>query len=366
MSSRVKPNEACFPSANITLVSNPGQPGMGNTTFAESSQNEEVNKELLQAVEGIYSPVLKVMKIFGMYFGDVTFNHLSQCSPSFRKPSYISRLYCGVVVVGLWFNAAMTLVSMFFGIDFYMLGTFFMWCLLTALKGTICLIVLPLTDARESRFKKFICKVMTIHTNNVKMEKVRSKMRTYLIMLFFFFVCTLVAAIMVEIQMDVNIGNVEPWNAWFGFKITYLLFLVIGAGVWLLPLLFFSLTCLIMESIFDDLHERKSAMDVSSLMMEHQRLCEVVEFADRTLSFLLLVIVGSNIPFICFAFYHVVNLPKQGTLAFIIVDLTWLLATAAALTVVMVFGSRVSEKVGIGNQFIVSYMSVFLVAFSLV
>ena len=44
-------------------------------TSAESKEKDEnVNKELLQAIEEIYSPLLKVMKIFGAYFGHINFS----------------------------------------------------------------------------------------------------------------------------------------------------------------------------------------------------------------------------------------------------------------------------------------------------
>lgn len=48
--------------------------------------------------------------------------------------------------------------------------------------------------------------------------------------------------------------------------------------------------------------------------MEHHKLCEVVESADKMFSPLLLGIVSLYIPLLCFSFYNVVNLPEKGKL----------------------------------------------------
>ena len=339
MPSRVQQKEACLPDDSE----------MSASSFSElkSHAKENVNEELLKAVEEIYSPVLKMMKLFGAYFGDTSFNRLLNSSGPFKKQSYILRFYCGLSLAGLWLNFVVPLVSVFFGGPIYLLLLFDMWCLLVALNGTICLVVLRLTDARKSRFEKFIRNLISIRSEGINLEKVKSKRRSYLIMFSIFMVSGTAGVVACDVVLQMNLGTYGPWDAWIVFRISVTLFLVIGCGFWLLPMILFCLTCLVLESLFDDLHKGISLdkVDLSDLRMKQNKLCEIVELADSMLCPLLLVIVGLSMPFICFALYLIANLPEENSISFLIICLYWILASAAILAVVMVFGSRVNEKV---------------------
>ena len=108
-----------------------------------------------------------------------------------------------------------------------------------------------------------------------------------------------------------------------------------------------------LEALFDDLHKRTSllhshAMSVATLRREHHKLCKVVESADSMLSPLVLEAVAFFIPVICFNFYQGVIAFKRGELTFvffIVSVLFWFLSATALLGIIMVFGSRVNEKV---------------------
>ena len=161
------PNKSCV----NDIIENPTS-GSAQLSPAVSTLNDgNVNEEVLRAIEEAYKPVLRLMKLFGAYFGDTSLNNLMQASSRRRKESYISRFYCAVVVVGLWFNFVMPLVSIFFGGNIYLLIMFVSWCLLVALMGTTYLIVLPLTVARKSRFENFLRKVISIHIGRPFLEK---------------------------------------------------------------------------------------------------------------------------------------------------------------------------------------------------
>lgn len=86
-------------------------------------------------------------------------------------------------------------------------------------------------------------------------------------------------------------------------------------------------------------------MDIAALKMEHHKLCEVVESADNMFSPLLLGIVSLYIPLLCFSFYNVVNLPEKGKLVFFVNNFAFLLVAVGNLAVIMLFGSKVNEKV---------------------
>ena len=347
------PNESCA----IDIIEDPTSLSVQATTnddsLAPSTFNDgNINEEVLRVIEEAYKPVLILMKLFGAYFGEISLNNLVQATSRRRKESYISRVYCAVVVVGLWFNFVMPLVSIFFGGNIYLLIMFVGWCLLVALMGTTCLIVLPLTVARKSRFENFLRKVIAIHIGNVFLEKVKSKARVYLIVFSIICVATIVGSTLTDVVLGINIGNIEPWNSWFVLRITFLIFLICGAGVWILPLPLFSITCFILEALFDDLHKRMSSLHsnsvgIAALRREHQNLCQVVEMADSMLSPLLLEIVMFLIPVTCFNFYQLANanLQQEGIYVFLSLNIFWLLTTSAILAVIMIVGSRVSEKV---------------------
>ena len=88
-------------------------------------------------------------------------------------------------------------------------------------------------------------------------------------------------------------------------------------------------------------------MDIAALKMEHHKLCEVVESADNMFSPLLLGIVSLYIPLLCFSFYNVVinNLREKGKLVIFVNNFAFILVSVGNLAVIMLFGSKVNEKV---------------------
>ena len=134
MPSRVKSHEAWVPEANEVSASYSRQSIINSGTSYELREKEEnVNKELLQAIEEIYSALLKLMKIFGAYFGHINF--------SSNLMSFAHRFYCGIVVVGLWFNFTLPLGSIFYRGPMYLLLLFDLWCVLVALNGSLLVCV---------------------------------------------------------------------------------------------------------------------------------------------------------------------------------------------------------------------------------
>ena len=144
-----------------------------------SPTEQNINKKLVESLQDVYSPVLKMMKLFGAYFGDTTFDRLvhAQTPGLGSKTSYVSPFYCGVMVAGLWLNFVLPLVSVFFGEPMYLLLMFDMWCLWVAVNGIVCLIVLPLTEKRKSRFDRFITNASLLASDSINLENVKSKKR---------------------------------------------------------------------------------------------------------------------------------------------------------------------------------------------
>ena len=349
MPSRVSPTEATVHRNQEMRTSLSAQPTTNDVPFiVEIQEQENANESLLKTIDEVYSPVLKLMKFFGIYFGDVPLRSLAYTSGNFGKQIFAHRIYCVLLVCCYWFNFIMAFTLIFFENDIYLFLMFSFWCLFMALNGTVCLVVLPLSG-RSSRFEKFLDRVPAL-VKNVNSEKVKEKSRKALIVSCFILVLTPAVILVALVVLKLNVGAFEPWNIWFGFSLLSPVFLIIGVGAWLLPILFFSITCLILEELFDDLLKRMSPLnstsnDLDALKRDFHKLCEVIELADKVLAPLLLVFISVYIPLLCFSFYNVVNLREDNSLLFLLGNLGWLLIVAVVLGLILFFGGKVNEKV---------------------
>ena len=348
---RVTPDEACIPSDHEMLSTIPIQPGRNDVTIVDNSisRGADANNKTLKIIDEIYSPALKLMKCFGIYSEQTSLKHSSNASV--RRGKLIPRIYSVLVLCGFWFNFIMSFADLFFGNDIYLFFMFSLWCLLIALSATICLIVLgmPLGDSKESRFENFFRNLLVV-SSNANLEKVKIKTKKAVVIFCFLFVCGAIGALTAYLVLDISIAAVKPWNRWFGFRILSLIINIYGMGVWFLPILFFYITCLILEALFDDLHKRMSSfhsalVDIATFKMEHHRLCELVQLADKMLAPVLFGLVSLYIPLICFNSYRAINFAEKEKVVSLVSNLFWLLVSSSLLAVIMIFGSKVCEKV---------------------
>ena len=364
MPSRVTPFEASFIAEQEMSTSITAPPVTTDVPFNdESSEHRNANERLLEAVEEVYSPLLRVMKCFGIYFGEVTLKHFTDNSNQYRRRRSLARSYCGVLASGFWLNFSLASSAMIFDNDIYVVLMLDCWCLFIALNATISLLVLPITGTKKSRLENFLkCLLTAIKT--VDLEKAKRNSRTALAVFCLLFVLTTAGIIAGTLLLDFNIGRFQPWDIWFGFGIFSPTFLIIGVGSWLLPIIFFCITCLMLETIFEDLHRRMSPshstpMDLTALKTEYHKLCEVVELADKVLAPLLLVFVSMYIPLLCFSFYNVVRPRDEDSSIFFLFNLSWFIFAAGILAVALVFGSKVGEKVCNGILFLNYFLLFF-------
>ena len=77
MPSRVTPFQASFIGNQEIRISAAAAPSMTNDVpfNVESQEQKNADERFLKAVEDVYSPLLRAMKSFGIYFGDVTLKH---------------------------------------------------------------------------------------------------------------------------------------------------------------------------------------------------------------------------------------------------------------------------------------------------
>ena len=319
-------------------------------------------EEMLKSVDGIYSPILKAMKLLGMYFGETSVKRFSSVSWVGRPQASVSLLYCCAVAASLWFNFVMAVISICMEgfsvpVTFYTLTTLSMWCLSSAVSGTICMLVLPLTDKKLSRLEKFLRRLLE---SNIDLQAVQTRSRKSLIMAGIMVVIAVLSIIIGFIFVPAfSIVHFKPWNGCFPLRVYSVVALMYTCGTWLLPFVLVCDTCLVLECLFDDFYKKASSLnanvaDFKALREEHCRLCQTAEHASKMFSPLLLGLVCLYTPLMCFQFFNAVNPPplsEESPILFVLLGLVfWLVGSAGILALVMVFGSRVNEKVRMGTD----------------
>ena len=277
----------------------------------------------------------------------------------------ISLLYCCATMATIWFYVAMTLISLCIEgttvlSTFFVLLLCFLWSLTTASSGTICMFVLPLTKAKQSRFENFIRSLIDC---NAEFGKLRTASRKMLIVAVAVWVTATLSAINTFVYVPwASVGNYKPWNVWsYRFSMVSSVSLILGYGAWLFPVSLFCITCLVLEQLFDDFCKRASKKHLNSLNLtvlkdEHRKLCGVVELASKMFSPLLLIMFSLYIPLLCFNFYITVNRPlsqmsdEVSTETAVFDCIYWIMVSSGTMAVFLVFGTRVNEKASYSNQ----------------
>ncbi|XP_027059167.1 uncharacterized protein LOC113685807 [Pocillopora damicornis] len=358
MPARVSPNECTVPLDNGMSYSNSEQQATVNEVSnltGSPPEAKNVNEHLFKAISDIFRPILKLMKLFGIYYGDNTLKSLTDDSGRLSRRAYVSLMYCGLVATGLWFNFFLAFLSCFFVPErIYVSLMFCLWCLMGALNATITLIVSPVTRTRKSRFQHFV-RGLIDNKSHATLEKVTVKSRNGIIAFFLVFASATVGSLMTKLKLDMNLANFKPLSESPVFAIVSVIFLIIAVGSWLLPVLLFCITCLILAELFDDLSKRmkqqslhSTTVQLASFKVEHHQLCEVVELAAAMFSPLLLGMVSLYIPLICFNLYLAVHSPgktEETKYLFMGNNFFWLIASVCVLTIIMLFGSKVSEGI---------------------
>ena len=354
MNSRVSPSDTRVievDDAQMThkmMMTHEMQQFASDHTLVDIFTNDSSGKEeMLAACDGIFSPILKTMKLFGVYFGETSLKRISSLFCQSRRRLSISLLYCCATKATIWFYVAMTLISLCMEgtteLSFtFRLTSTFVFSVLTALRGTICMFVLPLTEAKQSRFENFIRSLIEC---KAELGKLRSVSRKSLILAGLAWITsTLFAIISVLFFPSVSTGTFKPWDIWYGFSITSVICHILGCGASLLPVSLFCTTCLVLGQLFNEFSKKAStknlnSWDLTALKDEHRKLCGVVELASEMFSPLLFILFSLYISLLCFVFYVALKLRSL-----IIASLYVLITSAGKVAILLVFGTRVNEK----------------------
>ena len=303
-----------------------------------------------------FRPILRLMKLTGEFYGDVTMDEVLPVDWSL-----FSRFYCGVVLLGQWFVVVQAVTSLFFeGVaqinTFFLLLIFSIWYLQTAIVNTICLFSLPKAQKNTSRLGQFMGNLLST-TSDLGLKTCNMyKVHLLLALVCLFALFNTICLTLLDLYRNSSIGRFRPWNGLLVYRLIHLIFCAFDAFAWVLPPILFYVSCKLLVGFFENLEKKITTLSpdvlrIESLRKEHSKLCETVALADKLFSPLMLASVGLDIPIICINFYQLVKSPASSKedITFVVTILYWCITVTVKIVFVMMSGARVNEKVR--NQF---------------
>ena len=328
-------------------------------------RDEEIKTNVSQQLTKIFGPSLSAMKLAGELYGETTFTE-----DAGRRKFYISRYYSAMVVLGQWALVLLSVTSQFYeGFEsmnvFLLLLVNTIWFIQCACSSTICFVWLSLTYDRRSKFAQFISSFLETRTEDI--EDLRPKTLKGLAIACAVAVINAVVITILSASKKGAVSSFKPWEGHLAIRAMEMLFGVVNSFAWLLPLLVFCVTCLVLERMFEVLKKKDSASSndpshiftIGRLRQEHLKLCDVVELANKVFSLLMFVRVATDIPLICVNVYQLTKTMKKlssgETEVFAIISsLYWSVCLLSSVAVMCIFGSKVNEKVGSTDMFLVN------------
>ena len=312
-----------------------------------------------------FRPILRLMKLTGEFYGDITMDEILAADWS-----VFSRFYCGIILLGQWFVAVQAVTSLFFeGVaqinTFFLLLIFSIWYLQTAIVNTICLFSLPKGQKKPSRLGQFIGNLLA--TTSDLGIKTCNMYKVHLLLAFvcLFALFNTICLTLLDLYRNSSIGRFRPWNGSLAYRLIHLIFCAFDAFAWVLPPILFYVSCKLLVGLFENLEKKVTTLSpdvlrIESLRKEHSKLCETVALADKVFSPLMLAAVGLDVPLMCINFYQLVKSPASSRedITFVATILYWCVTVTVKIVFIMMSGARVNEKVR--NQF---YAIVFYFCF---
>ena len=315
-------------------------------------REDELTSLHLRKLADTFRPVLIVVKLTGQFFGET-----SLVEGSRQRNLCISQFFSTVVVLGQWLVMVLVVISHCY-IGFSSMDAFFfllvttIWYMQCAGSTTVCLLALPLTGKKRSRFARFLSRFATTapELDGIKRSAVKGLVLACLAAV----INTIVIGLFDALYNGI-ISILPPWNGqrvmYWTVRVIELVLAPLVSFAWTLSPLIFCITCMLLEKMFDTL-QNKMANDwiqcftIAYLRQEHLKLCEMVELANAVFSPLLFVIISLDIPLMCVNFYQLIRRTSGRETIVILGYMYWSSCFITLLVVIFVFGNRVNEKVG--------------------
>ncbi|XP_022785363.1 uncharacterized protein LOC111325757 [Stylophora pistillata] len=318
-----------------------------------SSVNLTNNRDILRGeLSNKLLPILNLMKFSGEFYGDTS---LSETPPA--TSNFISRIYCGMVLLGQITILAQAVASLVYeGFDemknTYTLLLFGVWYLQSVGVNITCLFALPITRKRRSRFLRFISFFLETADSGDFSGLSKWKLNAFLALTCFAALTNTTSIALLTFFEDNSIARFRPWNGRLTMRLLHVLINFYNSFAWTLPIFLFGISCSLVSGMIDGFQKKVISQvhnfpDIGSLRKEHVKLCKTVSFADKVFSPYLFVILSLHIPLICFNFHQLLksdNSRERDTI-FFFTFLYWWMGLSSQIAVIFMFGIRVHEKI---------------------
>ena len=214
----------------------------------EYPREDEMRSNRQRQLAEIFRPILIVMKLTGLFFGETA---LTECSG--RRTLHISHFSSALIVLGQWLVVVLAVTSLHF-IGFSSMSAFFFlltttaWYVQCASSTTVCLFVLPVTNKRKSRFALFLSRFVT---KAPELDGMKRKAVRGLVVACLATVINCIVLVLFSVHFNGVVSIFPPWNQPPGLRLTVrvivLAFAILDSFALTLPALIFCITCMLLE-----------------------------------------------------------------------------------------------------------------------
>lgn len=323
--------------------------GGNNIPSVQCQEYERSTVNLRKQLSEILRPTLTAMRLTGHFFGPTAINDDNK-----QRTWNFSCFYSALVTLSQYLLIVFAVTShCHIGLSdmnkFIFLLQTVVWYTQCASGATICLVMMPLSKNKRSRFSKFLsCFVET----EPELKGIKAKAVKGLIFASSAAVANTVIIGLFSMHFGGIISLFPPWKL-FAHKFVRVAEVVIPffcSFAMVLPVLMFCITCMLLERMFSTLENKLSNesihnFTISYLRKEHVKLCEVVDLASTVFSPLLCAIVSLDATLICINSYQLTrgDTDRIAIIAFVY----WTLFVIVLLLILFSFGNQVHEKVSL-------------------
>lgn len=175
------------------------------------------------------------------------------------KSTLLSRLHCGIVLLGQWTLVVQGIISMFFeGLaeieSFYFLLLFSIWYLQCACFSTVANFTLSKSLKKPSRFSQFIYSFIStaFDFNSVKKQTLTKMLALVCCLVVFNTSCLT----FLDLYQQSSVARFRPWNGLLVYRILHLIFATFDGFASALPFLLFCVSCVFLADMFETFHKK--------------------------------------------------------------------------------------------------------------
>ena len=320
---------------------------------------EEIETNFAEILGKSLRPLLLSFKFIGIYYGQTKFEtcSLGDDSRKFSSKYSFEKIYCVFVLMVICSSLVAGIITLSYH-EYYDINRLFItishcvWFMHTNFNVLACLALLPCGARKSSRFQKLLFHRFTVYVSG-RTAKLSLVSKT-LVFAWFFIIANLAMILLFDIFTNVSLIKLPPWNSWpFASLVVHNIMNIYNMSVWILPLVFYVIFCKQLSLLFDNLKTAVSlkveqgTLTFKSLRHKHEKLCGLVEAADKVLSSIAISIYAGHVPMTCLLFNQLTKFDygEKNEVLVLVSYLSWGSISVAIVSLVSYFAAVVNSKV---------------------